>query len=121
MTALAVAAAATFTGMAVLGLAACAHPVPGSAVVATTSVAGTPPPTTEAAPPPVTVYVAPPVTVTEPVPAPPKPAQTSCQWLKANGYSYAYAVELWVDAGLPANWDADRDGYPCEQSYGNQN
>lgn len=70
-----------------------------------------------------TVYVAPPVTVTAPEPAPvsPKPTQTPCQWLEANGYSYTFAVESWVDEGLPMNWDADRDGYPCEQSYGNQN
>jgi hypothetical protein len=121
MTALALAAAATFTGMAVLGLAACAQPATGhaSAAPTTTTAVVAPPPTAVA--PPVTVYVAPPVTVTAPVPVAPKPAQTSCQWLAANGYSYAFAVELWVDEGVPANWDADRDGYPCEQSYGNQN
>ena len=123
MTALAFAAAATFTGMAVLGLAACAQPatVPGSANAETTSEVSVSPPTTEVAPPPVTVYVAPPVTVTEPAPVPPKPVLTPCQSLAANGYSYAFAVESWVAEGLPANWDADRDGYPCEQSYGNQN
>lgn len=123
MNSLVSAAAATFAGMAVLGLTACAQPglSPGIAVPATTSVAGTDPPATRAAPP--TVYVAPPVTVTVPEPAPvaPKPAQTPCQWLKANGYSYTFAVESWVDEGLPVNWDADHDGYPCEQSYGNQN
>jgi hypothetical protein len=123
MTALAFAATAAFTGMAVLGLAACAQPatVPGSAAAATTAGVGVPPPTTKVAQPPVTVYVAPPVTVTEPAPVPPKPVQTPCQWLAANGHSYAFAVESWVDEGWPVNWDADRDGYPCEQSYGNQN
>ncbi|MGB3444161.1 MAG: hypothetical protein WBA97_35940 [Actinophytocola sp.] len=124
MAVLTVAVAATFTGMAVLGLAACAQPasVPGSAVPVTTSEAGIPPPTTTV-PPPVTVFVTPPVTVTVPEPAPvrPKLAQTPCQWLKANGYSYEFALLSWADEGFPATWDADRDGYPCEQSYGNQN
>lgn len=98
------------------GLAACAQPVSGT---------GTPAPTTQpssSAPPTVivesTVVVAPPETVT--VQQAPKPL-TPCQQLYADGYSYDAAYVAWADAGYPPNWDADWDGFPCEQSYGDQN
>ncbi|AUI64290.1 hypothetical protein B1H26_41930 [Amycolatopsis sp. BJA-103] len=79
-----------------------------------------PPSTTTAVAPPATsvVVVEPPVTVTR---VPVAPSLTSCQRLLADGFSYAYAFDAWVNAGRPLSWDADRDGYPCEQSYGNRN
>lgn len=49
-----------------------------------------------------------------------KAAQTSCQWLYANGYSYTAVLSIWAQENFPANWDADLDGYPCEQTYGNK-
>ncbi len=49
------------------------------------------------------------------------PSLTSCQRLFAEGFSYTYAFSAWVNAGRPLSWDADRDEYPCEQSYGNRN
>jgi hypothetical protein len=110
--------AITFTGLAVIGLTACAQPTapaPPSPIVTSTN--PVPAPATIIVPPPETVYVVPPKTVT----APPKATQTSCQWLRANGYSYAQMATLWAQDRFPMNWDADRDGYPCEQSYGNQN
>lgn len=113
-------------GLVLLG--GCATDAPRHAAAAAT----TPVPTTTSsvAPlPPVTITVPAPLTVT--VPAPPRPApqqpqvvprgQTPCQWLGANGYSYETAYLTWVDYGYPLNWDADKDGYPCEQTYGNQN
>lgn len=120
MTALAV-AALTFTGVAALGLTACAQRVaaPAVPVAITTTTVAAPAPATVIIPPPATVYVVPPETVT--APAAPKAAQTSCQWLRANGYSYTLMRSVWMQEGFPINWDADRDGYPCEQSYGNQN
>ena len=114
-------AAVTLTGVTLLGLSACAQPaaVPGSPVPAATPAPVAPSPATVVAPPP-TVYVAPPPqTVT--VPAAPKMAQTSCQWLYANGYSYTAVLSIWAQENFPANWDADHDGYPCEQTYGNKN
>ncbi|WP_410598176.1 hypothetical protein [Amycolatopsis sp. lyj-90] len=80
-----------------------------------------PPSTTTAvvAPPATSVVVVePPVTVTR---VPVAPSLTSCQRLLAEGFSYTYAFNAWVNAGRPLSWDADRDGYPCEQSYGNRN
>ncbi|UJW32072.1 hypothetical protein L3Q67_44230 [Saccharothrix sp. AJ9571] len=75
-----------------------------------------------------TLVVQPPVTVTAPPPAvqaPPQPQpprnQTACQWMHTNGYSYTAAYNAWQDAGYPLNWDADRDGWPCEQSFGDRN
>ena len=108
--------AATVGGMAVLGLAACAQPVSGTGAPA-------PKPTTSSAAPTTvvvesTVVVAPPETVTvQPAPQP----KTPCQRMYADGYTYEAAYTAWADAGFPINWDADKDGYPCEQSYGNQN
>jgi hypothetical protein len=99
------------------GLAACAQPVSGT---------GSPAPTTKptsSAPPTVvvesTVVVAPPPETVTVQPAP-KPL-TPCQQLYVDGYSYDSAYVAWGDAGYPANWDADSDGWPCEQSYGDQN
>ncbi|MFI7116037.1 hypothetical protein [Amycolatopsis sp. NPDC049868] len=65
-----------------------------------------------------------PVTVVREIVSPPNtraPSLTSCQRLFAEGFSYTYAYNAWVNAGRPLSWDADRDGYPCEQSYGNRN
>jgi len=106
---------ATISGLAVVGLTACAHPTAGTAVPVTTIT--TSPSVTVSAPPPVTVYVGPPATVT----VPPATTQTPCQWMQANGYSYELAYAAWVQEGYPVNWDADHDGYPCEQSYGDRN
>jgi len=111
-------AAAILGGVAVLGIAGCAQPVTGTSAPAATQA---PAPTSQATStvvPPATVTVTPPATVT--VAAPPKP-QTPCQRLYAQGYSYAAAYSAWADAGYPLNWDADKDGLPCEQSYGEQN
>lgn len=73
---------------------------------------------------PQTVVVPPPVTVTEQAPAvqakPPRD-QTACQWMHSNGYSYTAAYNAWQAAGYPLNWDADRDGWPCEQTFGDRN
>jgi len=110
------AAAATVAGVALLGLTACARPTAGTAVPAATTTE-TPPPTTVVTPPPATVYVVP-ETVT--VPKTPAKPLTPCQRLHADGYSYAVAYTEWELAGYPANWDADHDGFPCEQSYGEQ-
>jgi hypothetical protein len=105
------------------GLVGCGVTVPGTAVpapVAPASKAGTqqtaPAPVTVTAPP--VVVVQPQATVTRPTAV---PALTPCQRLFADGYSYSYAYDEWAKAGYPLSWDADRDGYPCEQSYGNQN
>lgn len=114
--------------LAAAGLAGCGVAVPGTAVpapVAPASKAGVP--TTVTAPAPVTVTApVPPVVVVQPQttvirPAPSVPASTPCQRLLADGYSYSYAYNEWAKAGYPLSWDADRDGYPCEQSYGDRN
>jgi hypothetical protein len=110
--------AAILGGVAVLGLAGCARPVAGTP-------ATTPDPPITAAQQTSTVVVVPTVTVTPPatvtVEKPAPKAMTPCQRLFAAGYSYDAAYVAWVDAGTPLNWDADKDGLPCEQSYGEQN
>jgi hypothetical protein len=113
------AVAAAVAGVALLGLAGCAQPVTGASAPAATPKAATstPPPSTVVVQP-STVYVPPPQTVT--VTTAPKP-RTPCQKLHADGYSFDVAYAAWVQAGYPANWDADHDGLPCEQSYGEQN
>jgi hypothetical protein len=108
---------ATVLGLLALVLTACARPTAGSAVSVPTATVTASPSVTVVVPPPATVYAAPPATVTVPA----VPAQTPCQWLHANNYSYEQAYAAWAQEGYPINWDADRDGYPCEQSYGNQN
>ncbi len=110
--------AAAITGLAVLGTAACAHPVTGTGTPADTVAPDSSAPTT-VAPPTSTVYVTAPETVT--VPRPPAKPLTPCQRLRADGHSYDIAYAAWVEAGFPPNWDADHDGLPCEQSYGEQN
>lgn len=108
--------AATVVGAAVvLGLAACAQPVTGTASAANVA-ASSPAPTTVA---PSTVYTTPPETVTV-RPAPPN-RLTPCQRMHADGYSFDAAYAEWALAGYPLNWDADKDGLPCEQSYGERN
>jgi hypothetical protein len=117
-------AAITLTGVTLLGLSGCAQPaaVPGSPAPAATPAPVAPSPATVVAPPPPsTVYMVPPPPQTVTVPAAPKAAQTSCQWLYANGYSYTAVLSIWAQENFPANWDADHDGYPCEQTYGNKN
>ncbi|RSN24316.1 hypothetical protein DMC63_05200 [Streptomyces sp. WAC 05977] len=104
------------TASAVAVLGACGTTTAGTPVTVVREIV--PPSTTTAvvAPPATSVVVVePPVTVTR------APSRTSCQRLLAEGFSYTYAFEAWVNAGRPLSWDADRDGYPCEQSYGNRN
>jgi hypothetical protein len=114
------AGAAILAGVAVLGLAGCARPVTGAPV-------DSPEPRTTTSQQTSTVVVAPTVTVTPPAtvtvvqPAPKPQPKTPCQQLYAAGYSYEAAYAAWADAGYPVNWDADKDGYPCEQSYGELN
>jgi hypothetical protein len=98
-----------------LFVSACARPVTG--VPTATGPTTVQPPATVVVPP-ATVYVAPPATVTVP---PVTPTLTPCQRLHADGHTYAVAYTAWEQAGYPANWDADHDGLPCEQSYGEQN
>lgn len=101
-----------------LGLVACAQPVSGTSTpaAATKSTRSSSAPTTVVTE--STVVVAPPETVTvQPAPNP----RTPCQQLFSDGYSYDAAYDAWVVAGFPLNWDADDDGFPCEQSYGDQN
>ncbi|WET82359.1 hypothetical protein P3102_14695 [Amycolatopsis sp. QT-25] len=107
--------------VSVAGLGGCGTPTVGTPVTVVRELV--PPSTTTAvvvAPPPPTsvVVVEPPTTVTR---APVAQRLTSCQRLFAEGYSFEYAFGAWVTAGRPLGWDADRDGYPCEQSYGNRN
>jgi hypothetical protein len=78
------------------------------------------PPEKVVVPAPSTVYVAP-KTVTRSAPTAAPPARTSCEWMHDNGYSYVQAYSAWLNAGAPVSWDADHDGYPCEQSLENQN
>jgi hypothetical protein len=110
--------AAILGGVAVFGLAGCAQPVTGTPATA-------PDPPTSASQQTSTVVVVPTVTVTPPatvtVEKPAPKAMTPCQHLFAAGYSYDAAYVAWADAGYPLNWDADKDGFPCEQSYGEQN
>lgn len=54
-------------------------------------------------------------------PKTPKNNLTRCQQMYRDGYSYAAAYQQWMNAGYPASWDVDHDGYPCEQSFGNMN
>ena len=113
------AVATAIAGVALLGLAGCAQPVTGaSAPAAAAPKATASAPTSTVVVTPSTVYVPPPQTVT--VTPAPKP-RTPCQKLYADGYSYDVAYAAWAEAGYPANWDADEDGLPCEQSYGEQN
>ncbi|WP_328609277.1 hypothetical protein OG943_09170 [Amycolatopsis sp. NBC_00345] len=114
--------------LAAAGLAGCGTAVPGLAAPASQPAAGqeiapttvtAPAPVTVTAPPPPVVVVQPQTTVIRPPPA--APASTPCQRLLADGYSYSDAYSAWAKAGYPLSWDADRDGYPCEQSYGNRN
>jgi len=108
--------AAAFAGLVALGLSACGKPAAGSPTPASTTTSRAPPSSVTVVAPPETVYVAPPETVTVPT----KPL-TPCQRMLAEGYSYDMAYIAWGQAGYPPNWDADHDGYPCEQSFGNQN
>jgi hypothetical protein len=106
------------------GLVGCGAAVPGTAVPSPAAPASqatvtAPAPVTVTAPAPSVVVVQPQATVTRPPPA--APASTPCQRLLAGGYSYSYAYNEWAKAGYPLSWDADRDGYPCEQSYGDKN
>jgi hypothetical protein len=104
-------------GAAVLGLVGCAQPVAGTGAPAPATPTTTAQQTS-------TVVVVPTVTVTPPatVTVTPAPkAMTPCQRMFAAGYSYDAAYAAWVDAGKPLNWDADKDGFPCEQSYGELN
>jgi hypothetical protein len=96
----------------------------------------TPPPTTVQPPVTHTVYVQPPSNNTPaqsqwyaqpswidsqpPIAITPTVGQTACQWLYANGYSYAQAFAAWAQNGYPANWSATNDGYPCQRTYGMQ-
>ncbi|WP_233599143.1 hypothetical protein [Amycolatopsis sp. WAC 01375] len=105
----------------VVGLGGCGTPTAGTPITVVREIA--PPSTTTAVvvapPPPASVVVVePPTTVTR---APAVQRLTSCRRLLAEGYSFEYAFSAWVNAGRPLSWDADRDGYPCEQSYGNRN
>jgi hypothetical protein len=100
------------------GLAACAQPVSGTGTPAATTKTTTSSPAPSTVVVESTVVVAPPETVT--VQPAPKPL-TPCRRMYADGYSYDAAYVAWADAGFPLNWDADSDGFPCEQSYGEQN
>jgi hypothetical protein len=111
------AVAAVVAGVALLGLAGCAQPVAGASSPAAAPKTTANTPTSTVVVQPSTVYVSPPQTVT--VTNAPKP-RTPCQKLYADGYSYDVAFAAWEQAGYPANWDADHDGLPCEQSYGEQ-
>src|SRR5262245_29817043 len=97
-------AAITLTGVAILGLSACARPaaVPGSPVPPANPAPAAPSTATLVSPPPPsTVYVfPPPQTVT--APAAPKTTQTSCQWLYANGYPYTAVLSIWAQENFPA-------------------
>jgi len=46
------------------------------------------------------------------------PTTTTCRSSYAHGLSFTEVEDLWRRAGRPASWDADHDGIPCEQSYG---
>jgi hypothetical protein len=97
------------------------NPSPAGAEVQTAQPATvTAPPSVVVIQPPATV-VQPPVTVTQPPKTQPPKTLTSCQRLYSDGYSFAYAYDAWVQMGYPQNWDADHDGLPCEQSYGERN
>jgi hypothetical protein len=111
---------AAVAGVLLFGLAACAQPVSGTGTPAPTN-AGAQPSTS--APPTSTITVTPTVTPSATVTVSPPPAKqtTSCQRMHAEGFSYAEAYAEWQHAGRPPAWDADHDGYPCEQTYGNQN
>ena len=111
------AVAAAVAGVALLGLAGCAQPVSGTSAAAAAPKTTASTPTSTVVVTPSTVYVPPPRTVT--VTNAPKP-RTPCQKLYADGYSYDVAYAALVQAGYPVNWDADHDGLPCEQSYGEQ-
>jgi hypothetical protein len=105
-----------FSAFAVLGLtlSGCSVAQPGRAVPVA------PPQTSVTTP--QTVVVQPPVTVTRPqTTVETQPNLTQCQRLYTEGYSYIYTYNAWASAGYPSSWDADHDGFPCEQSYGNQN
>lgn len=111
-------AAAILGGVAVLGLAGCARPVTGAPVTAPEPPTSQQTSTVVVVP---TVTVTPPATVTVEKPAPKPQPTTPCQDMYAAGYSYDAAYSAWANLGYPVNWDADKDGYPCEQSYGEQN
>ncbi|MEV6909030.1 hypothetical protein [Amycolatopsis sp. NPDC051071] len=114
--------------VSIVALGGCGTPTVGTPITVVREVAPPSPPSPPSPPPLTTAVVAPPTTsvvVVEPpvtvTRAPVAPSLTSCQRLFAEGYSFTYAFNAWVNAGRPLSWDADRDGYPCEQSYGNRN
>jgi hypothetical protein len=112
------------SAIAVLGImvGGCASPGPGRPAPVSTELPVVQPSTVTATP--SVVVIQPPVTVVQPpltVVRPQAPVLTSCRRLYADGYTFAYAYDEWVRAGYPANWDADHDGLPCEQSYGERN
>lgn len=110
------------TGLAALAAGGCAERIQAPpAPLTSTSTVVVPSPAPVVVQPPSTVYVEPPRTETVVVPAPRSNPQTPCQLMYAKGYSYAAAVSEWLRSGSPINWDADKDGYPCEQSYGERN
>lgn len=45
---------------------------------------------------------------------------TPCQRMGRDGVPFSDAYAEWLRSGAPANWDADGDGIPCEQTYGEQ-
>jgi hypothetical protein len=103
-----------------LGTAAggCSSNVPGKATPVFETVTQPAPVSTVVVPAPSVVVQQPPVTVTHAPSTVQAPDLTPCQRMFAEGYSFDYAYSAWVNAGYPQSWDADKDGIPCEQSYG---
>ena len=78
------------------------------------------PPVTVTAQPPVTAAARPPIIVTE---QPARygifnlPSGLLCRDLKAQGYTWANAIDYWNYWGQPDNMDIDLNGIPCETVY----
>ncbi len=104
--------------ISVVGLGGCGTTTAGTPVTVVREIVPSPTTAVVAPPPTSVVVVEPPVTITR---APAARSLTPCQRLFADGFSFSYAYNAWINAGRPLSWDADRDGYPCEQSYGNRN
>ncbi|GAA2349776.1 hypothetical protein GCM10009854_29380 [Saccharopolyspora halophila] len=110
---------------AVLCTATIALVAGGCTIEFPTTVTAPPEPPAPSAPPPAAAPQPPPAAPQAPPAAAPRaapsPATHDCQVLQGRGMTYSEVLGYWSSLGLPQDMDDDRDGWPCETIYGDQN